>query len=74
MMDIPAQVTRPVRRAVKALPFPWTIETKKDHYFLLALGERICVADNASRNVKNRNRQTVQQLQKLAEKYKEGTK
>ena len=45
---IPRQVSRDVQRAIKALSIPWEVEKKRDHYFLIAGGERLCIANNSS--------------------------
>lgn len=45
---IPRQVSKEVKRAIKALTIPWEVEKKRDHYFLIAGDDRVCIASNAS--------------------------
>lgn len=48
MSDIPKQVSKGVREAIKSLRSDWEIVKKRDHYFLMANGRRIVIASNSS--------------------------
>jgi hypothetical protein len=64
MSEIPRQVSKGVRKAIKSLRCNWEIVKKRDHYFLLARGRRIVVANNSSPEKKNRflESRTIQEI------------
>lgn len=67
MSEIPRQVSKGVRKAIKSLRCKWEIVKKRDHYFLVARGRRIIVANNSSPEKKKGflESRTIQEIRKI---------
>jgi hypothetical protein len=64
--NLPPQVDRRIKKALKALDVPWQLVKKKDHYFV-QIGDEplICIADNASKNSERRVQRTLHRIKKI---------
>ena len=65
MTDLPPQVDRRIKKALKALDVPWRLIKKKDHYFV-QIGDTslICVANNSSRATDYQIKKTLDRIRK----------
>lgn len=67
MSDIPKQVSKNVREAIKSLRSDWEIVKKRDHYFLVANGRRVVIANNSSPEKRNGflETKTIREVKKI---------
>jgi hypothetical protein len=66
MSELPRQIDRRVRREIAALPRPWRVVKKRDHYFLFVDSHPvICVGNNSSKCNDWQVAKTLENIRKL---------
>lgn len=68
MTDLPRQIDKRVRRVIAALPVPWRLVKKRDHYFV-QIEDRpmVCVANNSSKHNDWQVRRTLEELRRAVD-------
>lgn len=56
-----------ILRVLKGMSKPWELVKKRDHYFVLVGGRRICVGSNSSKPSDKLTAKTIAELRKADE-------
>jgi hypothetical protein len=65
MTDLPRQIDKRVRREIAAIPVPWRLVKKRDHYFVQIEDQpMICVANNSSKRNSWQVNKTLEAIKK----------
>ena len=66
--DLPKQIDKRVREAIRELPIPWEIIKTRDNYFLQVLDKRFCIGNNASKQPDRASEITARKIRHITQK------